>query len=59
MINKLRDLFGRFPKVYWVAQTFELMERAAYYSMMPIIVVHAIYNVGLPVELGLILTIFM
>jgi MFS family permease/GNAT superfamily N-acetyltransferase len=35
------------------------MERASYYSMIPIIVVHAIYYVGLPVELGLILTIFM
>ncbi|WP_455391537.1 MFS transporter [[Eubacterium] cellulosolvens] len=59
MIDKLRDLFGRFPRVYWVAQTFELMERAAYYSMIPIIVVHAIYNVGLMVELGLIITAFM
>jgi MFS family permease len=59
MIGKLRDLFGRFPKVYWVAQTFELMERAAYYSMIPIIAIHAIYNVGLPIWLGLTITVFM
>lgn len=59
MIEKLKDLFGRFPRVYWVAQTFELLERGAYYSMMPIIVVHAIYNVGLPIWLGAILTVFM
>jgi MFS family permease len=55
MLDKLR----KFPKVYWVSQTFELMERGAYYSMMPIIVVHAIYNAGLPVLLGAVLTIFM
>jgi len=59
MIEKLKDIFGRFPRVYWVAQTFELMERAAYYSMIPIIAVHASYNVGLPIWLALILTIFM
>jgi MFS family permease len=59
MIGKLRDLFGRFPKVFWTAQTFELLERGAYYSMMPIIVVHAIYNVGLPIWLGAIITVFM
>jgi MFS family permease len=35
------------------------MERAAYYSMMPIIVVHAVWNNQVPIELALILTIFM
>jgi len=59
MANGLLSTFKGFPKVFWVAQTFELMERGAYYSMMPIIVVHAIYNVGLPVWLGLTITVFM
>jgi MFS family permease len=59
MLGKLKGLFGRFPKVYWVAQTFELMERAAYYSMMPIIVVHAIWNADVPIWLALIITTLM
>jgi MFS family permease len=59
MVKGLLSTFSGFPKVFWVAQTFELMERGAYYSMMPIIVVHAIYNVGLPIWLGATLTVFM
>jgi MFS family permease len=59
MIGKLKNIFGRFPKVYWVAQTFELMERAAYYSMMPIIVVHAVWNLKVDPSIALIITIFM
>jgi len=49
----------RFPKVFWIAQTFEMMERGAYYSMMPIIAYHAIYNVGLPEWLGALIAAFM
>jgi len=56
--EKLKGL-SRFPRVFWVVQTFEVMERGAYYSMMPIIAVHAIWNVGLPPWLGLIITAFM
>jgi MFS family permease len=56
--DKLKGL-SRFPRVFWVVQTFEVMERGAYYSMMPIIVVHAIWNVGLPPWLGFIITAFM
>ncbi|UCG69898.1 MAG: MFS transporter [Thermoplasmata archaeon] len=56
--DKLKGL-SRFPKVFWVAQTFEVMERGAYYSMMPIIVIHAIWNVGLPIWLGTMITAFM
>ncbi len=58
----LKDKFAnlsKFPRVFWVVQTFEVMERGAYYSMMPIIAVHAIWNVGLPVWLGLMITAFM
>ena len=50
---------SKFPKVFWVVQTFEVMERGAYYSMMPIIVIHAIWNVGVPIWLGLMITAFM
>jgi MFS family permease len=56
--DKLKSL-SKFPRVYWVAMTFETMERGAYYSMMPIIVVHAIWNVGIPIWLGLMITAFM
>lgn len=57
--TSVKKLFTRFPSVFWVVQSFELMERGAYYSMMPILAVHFIFNIGLPVWLGLILTVFM
>ena len=53
------QLYRKFPKVYWIVLSFELLERGAYYSMMPILVVHFYYNVGLSMEFCLILTIFM
>ncbi len=59
MIDTLRNIFSKFPKVFWVAQTFEMMERGAYYSMMPIIVIHAIYNVGLNPYIGGMIAAFM
>ncbi len=54
-LQKIRQ----FPKVYWTVQFFELMERGAYYSMMPILAVHFHWNVGLPYWLAVILTVFM
>lgn len=59
MVNGKLGTLSRFPKVFWVVQTFEILERGAYYSMMPIVGYHAIYNVGLPIWLGLIITVFM
>ncbi|MCK5559345.1 MAG: MFS transporter, partial [Thermoplasmata archaeon] len=59
MANGTFDIFSRFPKVYWVVQSFELMERAAYYTMLPVLVIYAYYIVGLPYWLALILTVFM
>ena len=53
------NIFKRFPMVYWTVQSFELMERGAYYTMMPILAAHAAFNVGVPVWLALILTVFM
>lgn len=49
----------RFPRVYWVVQSFELLERGAYYTMMPIIVVYCLFNVGMPVWLSAMITMFM
>lgn len=53
------SLFRKFPIVFWVVQSFELMERGAYYVYVPIIAVHAQYNVGLAVGLAATLTAFM
>ena len=39
-------IFKRLPKIFWVTQTFELLERAAYYSMTPILGYHVVYNLG-------------
>lgn len=59
MANKLTNLFTRFSKVYWVVLSFELLERGAYYSMMPILAVHFMYNVGLNPMLVASITAFM
>ncbi|MFW3145528.1 MAG: MFS transporter [Thermoplasmatota archaeon] len=53
------DNFKGFPRVFWIVQIFELMERGAYYTMVPIIAFHAWWNLGLPVEIAAIITIFM
>jgi MFS family permease len=53
------ESLSKFPRVFWVVQTFEVMERGAYYSMIPIIAVHAIWNVGVPIWLGVMITVFM
>jgi MFS family permease len=59
MLKKLNQLRGRFPRVFWIVQIFELMERGAYYTMIPIIAVHAYFNVGIQKELAFTLTVFM
>jgi len=51
--------FGKFPRMYWVVQIFEMLERGAYYTMIPIIVVHAYFNVGLSVVVAAMITVFM
>lgn len=54
-----KSIFKKFPLVFWVAQIFELMERGAYYTMIPVLVIHAQYNVGLSIALAVNLTVFM
>lgn len=54
-----RDTYGKFPAVYWTAMSFELMERGAYYLMMPILVIHAQYNLGVPLYMAAWITMFM
>ncbi len=58
-VSAVKDIFTKFPKVFWTVQIFELCERGAYYLMMPILVWHAIINVGVPVGLAMVLTMFM
>ncbi|MDD5503271.1 MAG: hypothetical protein PHH26_07405, partial [Candidatus Thermoplasmatota archaeon] len=57
--NKKQSVFKKFPRVFWVVQMFELLERGAYYTMVPIIAYHAMYNLHLPKDLALTLTAFM
>jgi len=59
MSERISNFYKRFPKVYWVVLSFELLERGAYYSMMPLLSLHFFYNVGLSQELCLLLTVFM
>ncbi|MDP7265377.1 MAG: hypothetical protein QGH39_07430, partial [Candidatus Thermoplasmatota archaeon] len=59
MAGRISNFYRKFPKVYWVVLSLELLERGAYYSMMPILVVHFYWNVGLPMSLCLLLTVFM
>ncbi len=48
-----------FQSVFWIVQIFELMERGAYYTFVPIIVYYAQYNLGVPVWIAVNITIFM
>jgi len=59
MAGRISNFFNRFPKVYWTVLSFELLERGAYYAMMPILATHFHVNVGLPFWFGAILTVFM
>jgi MFS family permease len=56
--GKLKSL-SKFPKVFWVVQTFEMMERGAYYTMVPILAYHVVFNVGAPPWLGGLIFAFM
>lgn len=56
--GKLASL-SKFPKVFWVVQIFEMMERGAYYTMVPILAYHVVFNVGAPVWLGGLIFAFM
>jgi len=58
-MNLVPSTLRKFPFVYWTAMSFELMERGAYYLMMPILVIHAQYNVGVPLALASVITMFM
>ncbi len=59
MIDKLTNLFNRFQKVFWTVLSFELMERGAYYTMLPILAYHARFNLDLSWGLALTLPVFM
>jgi dipeptide/tripeptide permease len=40
----LSAIFYRFPKTFWLVNSFELFERGAFYTMMAILTYHFIYN---------------
>jgi MFS family permease len=50
IIDRLRNLYNRFNKQFWVVNTFELFERGAYYTMMAIFTYHFVYNVFTDVD---------
>ena len=58
-IHSAAQLYRKFPKVYWIVLSFELLERGAYYSMIPLLSLHFYYNVGLTKEFCMLLTVFM
>jgi dipeptide/tripeptide permease len=44
----LQDLFGRFPRLFWVVNAIELFERGAYYGMLAVLPYHLVYNLHFP-----------
>lgn len=59
MANKIVETFNKFPRVYWVTQFFELMERGAYYTMTPILGYYALYNAHMSPWLANIIFFFL
>jgi dipeptide/tripeptide permease len=54
----LQDLFGRFPRLFWVVNAIELFERGAYYGMLAVLPYHLVYNLHFPTTaFGLLLGI--
>jgi dipeptide/tripeptide permease len=51
-------LFAKFPRVFWVVNTLELVERGAYYGMLAALPYHMVYNLHIRTELvGLLLSL--
>ena len=54
------ESYRQFPPVFWVANTMELFERAAYYGMMAILSVYLINNLGFSEGFpGMIMTLLL
>lgn len=58
--SKIKAIFSGFPKMFWVANTLELVERGAYYGMMAVFSYHLVYNLNVPsTVVGILMAILM
>ncbi|MFA5772245.1 MAG: MFS transporter [Thermoplasmata archaeon] len=58
--SKINAIFSGFPKMFWVANTLELVERGAYYGMMAVFSYHLVYNLNVPsTVVGILMAILM
>ena len=54
----LKDIIARFPRLFWVVSTLEMVERAAYYGMLAALPYHLVYNLHFETtSVGLILSL--
>jgi len=54
----LKAKFAKFPRIFWVVCTLEMVERAAYYGMLAALPYHLVYNLHFPTtSVGLILSL--
>jgi len=54
----LNDTIAKFPRIFWVVCTLEMVERAAYYGMLAALPYHLVYNLHFPTtSVGLILSL--
>jgi POT family proton-dependent oligopeptide transporter len=58
MALDLNGKIGKFPRIFWVVCTLEMVERAAYYGMLAALPYHLVYNLHFPTtSVGLILSL--
>jgi len=56
----LKGSFNKFPRVFWVVNALELLERGAYYGMIAVLSYHIKYNLKMPVTTtGILLDILI
>jgi dipeptide/tripeptide permease len=54
----LNDTIAKFPRIFWVVCTLEMVERGAYYGMLAALPYHLVYNLHFPTtSVGLILSL--
>jgi POT family proton-dependent oligopeptide transporter len=58
MALDLNGTIRKFPRVFWVVSTLEMVERAAYYGMLAALPYHLVYNLHFPTtSVGIILSL--
>jgi dipeptide/tripeptide permease len=54
----LKETIAKFPRVFWVVSTLEMVERGAYYGMLAALPYHLVYNLHFPTtSVGIILSL--